>query len=262
MKVLDPREKNANKGDFGTVLIMGGAPGMAGAPLMAAQSALRTGAGKVIIATDPSHAACLITSFPNIMCYGVRDARELPTLLKLSTHIVVGPGLGQTAWSHALLTAVLSQHLPMVVDADALNILAKQSITREHWILTPHVGEAARLLDCSVDDINADRESAIIALQKKYGGVIVLKGAGTLITDKNHQPVTCHAGNPGMASAGMGDVLSGVIAALMAQGLSLFEAAELGVNIHAKAGDLAAIDGMRGMIATDLLPFIRQLVNG
>jgi NAD(P)H-hydrate epimerase len=262
MKVLAPREKNANKGDFGTVLIIGGAPGMAGAPLMAAQSALRTGAGKAIIATDPSHAAGLITSFPNIMCFGVRDALEIQALFKLATHIVVGPGLGQTKWSHELLTAVLALRLPMVVDADALNILAKQPITREHWILTPHVGEAARLLDSSIDDINADRESAIITLQKKYGGVIVLKGAGTLITDKNHQPVKCHAGNPGMASAGMGDILSGVIAALMAQGLSLVDAAELGVNIHAKAGDLAAIDGMRGMIATDLLPFIRQLANG
>ncbi|MGA2655435.1 MAG: NAD(P)H-hydrate dehydratase [Gammaproteobacteria bacterium] len=262
MKTLAPRDKNANKGDFGTVLIIGGAPGMSGAPLMAAQAALRAGAGKAIIATHPSHATGLIVNCPQVMCYGVEDVRELQALLTLATHVVVGPGLGQTAWSHELFTAVLSRSLPMVVDADALNLLAKQPITREHWILTPHVAEAARLLNCSLEEIINDRHNASIALQKKYGGVIVLKGAGTLIIDKNHKPSQCAAGNPGMASAGMGDILSGLIAALVAQGLSLFDAAELGVNIHANAGDLAAKQGMRGMMATDLLPFIRQLVNG
>lgn len=262
MKTLAQRDKNAHKGDFGTVLIIGGAPGMAGAPLMAAHAALRTGAGKAIIATHPFHAAHLNVSCLPVMCYGVANARELQPLLALATHIVVGPGLGQLPWSHELLTAVLSTHLPMVVDADALNLLAKQPITREHWILTPHVGEAARLLNVDIVEIMQDRKSASMALQKKYDGVIVLKGANTLITGLDHQQSECHAGNPGMATAGMGDILSGVIAALMAQGLSLFDAAELGVNIHAKAGDLAANQGMRGMMATDLLPFIRQLVNG
>ena len=261
LTLLPPRAKDAHKGDFGTVLIIGGQAGMAGAPLMAAQAAQRVGAGKVIIATDPAHAATLIINCPSIMAHAVHDARALQPLLKLATQVVIGPGLGQLAWSHALLSAVLQLHLPMVLDADALNLLAKQPITRDHWILTPHVGEAARLLNCSVADINLDRHAAVIALQKKYGGIIVLKGAHTLIKGKNPEVFMCDAGNPGMATAGMGDILSGVIVGLAAQGLSLLDSAQLGVSVHAHAGDLAATQGMRGMIATDLLPFIRQLVN-
>lgn len=260
--IIPVRKNDAHKGDFGTVVIIGGAPGMAGAPLMAAQAAQRSGAGKVIIGTDSTHAATLINNWPSIMCHGITDVSALQALLNLATHLVIGPGLGLSTWAHELLTAVLTFNLPMIVDADALNLLAKQPIVREHWILTPHVGEAARLLNCSIEEINQDRSRAAINLQKKYGGVIVLKGAGTLVVDKNLTPIICQAGNPGMASAGMGDILSGVIAGLAAQGLPLMDAAQLGVTIHAKAGDLAAKQGMRGMIATDLLPFIRQLVNG
>ncbi len=261
LSLLPERAQNAHKGDFGTVLIIGGQPGMAGAPLMAAQAAQRVGAGKVIIATDSSHAGTLIINTPSLMAYPIKNAKALQALFNIATAVVIGPGLGQTDWAHELLSAVLQHRLPMVVDADGLNLLAKQPITREHWILTPHEGEAARLLDCTVADISADRSAAAIALQKKYGGIIVLKGAHTLIASKNNEPNMCRAGNPGMATAGMGDILSGVIAGLIAQGLALEDAAQLGVSLHAHAGDLAARQGMRGMIATDLLPFIRQLVN-
>lgn len=258
---LGERAPDAHKGDFGTVLIIGGQPGMAGAPLMAGMAAQRTGAGKVIIATDVSHAPSLVVNSPSIMAYGVKDKYALSALLKLATHIVIGPGLGQTLWAQELLDATLSVNLPLLLDADALNLLSMQTQKKNHWILTPHMGEAARLLGCTVSDIKADREQAIIQLQKKYGGVIVLKGAHTLIVDDELQPRICYAGNPGMASAGMGDILSGVIVALAAQGMTLFDAAQLGVSVHAKAGDDAAKDGVRGMIATDLLPFIRQHVN-
>jgi ADP-dependent NAD(P)H-hydrate dehydratase / NAD(P)H-hydrate epimerase len=261
LTLLSPRAIDAHKGDFGTVLIIGGAIGMAGAPFMAAQAAQRVGVGKAIIATDPSHASVLIINSPSIMSYGIPDARALQCLLKLATHIVIGPGLGQSSWAHELLSAILQLHLPMLLDADALNLLAKQPIMREHWILTPHMGEAARMLNVSVEEVVADRHGAIIALQKKYGGTIVLKGARTLIKNKNSDVFMCNAGNPGMATAGMGDILSGVIAGLAAQGLSPFEAAQLGVSLHAHAGDRVAKDGMRGMVATDLLPVLRQLVN-
>jgi NAD(P)H-hydrate epimerase len=257
---LAPRKRDAHKGDFGTVLVIGGALGMSGAPLMAAMAAQRAGAGKVIIATDPQHAAHLVVNAPSVMAYGVKNARALQPLLALASVIVIGPGLSQSAWSKELLASVLQTSLPMVVDADALNLLAKRPIDRTHWVLTPHVGEAARLLACHVDDILLNRENAAIQLQKKYGGEIVLKGADTLVTTADASWV-CHAGNPGMATAGMGDILSGVIGGLIAQQVALKDAAQLGVCIHAHAGDLAAKEGMRGMIATDLLPFIRQLVN-
>lgn len=261
LKLLPVRAMDAHKGNFGTVLIIGGAPGMAGAPLMAAQAAQRVGAGKVMIATDPLHAHSLIVNWPSLMAYGIQDKDSLQPLLKLATHIVIGPGLGQSTWAQALLAQVIALDLPLLLDADALNLLAKQTAVCEHWVLTPHVGEAARLLNCTTQEIMHDRTKAVTALQKKYGGTMVLKGAHTLIASKNTEPVMCEAGNPGMASAGMGDILSGVIAGLAAQGLSLSDAAQLGVAVHAHAGDLAAQQGMRGMIATDLLPYIRQLVN-
>lgn len=257
---LPARKNDAYKGDFGTVLIIGGSDGMNGAPLLAAMAAQRSGAGKVIIATQGKSAHTLINHWPSIMAYDVNDARALQPLLALATHIVIGPGLGQSAIAQDLLSAVLSTHLPLIVDADALNLLAKKPINRTHWVLTPHMGEAANLLATSINVVKADRKTCARALQKQYGGCIVLKGANTLITDDKTMWM-CAAGNPGMASAGMGDVLSGVIAALAAQGLSLCDAAQLGVAVHAQAGDLAAQQGMRGMIATDLLPFIRQLVN-
>ncbi|MBP8159148.1 MAG: bifunctional hydroxymethylpyrimidine kinase/phosphomethylpyrimidine kinase, partial [Aeromonas sp.] len=141
-----------------------------------------------------------------------------------------------------------------------LNWLALCPRHQDNWVLTPHPGEAARLLGCSIADIAADRFAAVRRLQQRFGGVVLLKGAGSLIDD-GKQIALCDEGNPGMASGGMGDLLSGIIAALLAQGWSAVEATRLGAVIHGEAADLAAADGERGMLASDLLPFIRRLVN-
>ncbi|HLF66959.1 MAG TPA: NAD(P)H-hydrate dehydratase [Gammaproteobacteria bacterium] len=259
-QLLPARTWDAHKGDFGTLLIVGGGVGMSGAALMTGMAAQRGGAGKVMIATDVSHAASITQNWPSLMAYGVSDAYSLQPLLDRATHIAIGPGLGQSSWAQGLFHTVLNTHLSLILDADALNLLAAQPQKRKDWVLTPHLGEAARLLGCSPIEIKNDREQAIQALQKKYGGCIVLKGAHTLIHDETGL-WTCHAGNPGMATAGMGDLLTGVIAALMAQGLSPLASAQLGGSVHAQAGDEAAKQGPRGMIPTDLLPFIRQFVN-
>ena len=162
-----------------------------------------------------------------------------------------------------MLHAVLASDKPLVVDADALNLLAAEPVSYEHWILTPHPGEAARLLKMTPAEVEADRFAAVEELALRFGGVAVLKGAGSLIASKADGLVAlCAAGNPGMASGGMGDVLTGVIAALLAQGLPPFAAAQAGAYLHGRAGDLAAREGgERGLLATDLLPYLRQLVN-
>ena len=259
---LQPRPRDMNKGRAGHVLIVGGDEGHSGAVLMAAMAALRVGAGLVTIATHPAHAAVLNLTCPEIMCRGVRFVSALRPLLQLATVVIVGPGLGQSGWAQRLLTTVFSSSLPLIVDADGLNLLAKDVQTRRNWILTPHPGEAARLLSTTVGAVQADRLSALQQLQQRYDGVTVLKGAGTLVGGPHHLPALCEAGNPGMATAGMGDVLSGVIGGLVAQGVPLVEAAQLGVCLHATAGDMAAAKrGERGLMATDLLPYLQELVN-
>jgi NAD(P)H-hydrate epimerase len=262
LPLLAPRPRDMNKGSAGHVLIVGGDEGHSGAVLMAAMAALRVGAGLVTIATHPAHASVLNVTCPEIMCLGVSTVAALQPLLAKATVIVVGPGLGQAPWGEALLAAVLATPSPLVVDADGLNILAKKPMTRHNWILTPHPGEAARLLHTTVPVVQNDRLAALQQLQQQYDGVTVLKGAGTLVNSAHHRAGLCDAGNPGMATAGMGDVLSGVIGGLVAQGLSLDAAARLGVCLHATAGDrAAAAAGERGLIATDLLPYLRALVN-
>lgn len=258
---LGTRLRNTHKGDYGRVLVIGGDHGMPGAVRLAAEAAARVGAGLVSIATRRAHAAVLSTQRPELLCYGVEQSAELRPLLSAAQVIVIGPGLGQSAWARELLSAILETTLPCVVDADALNLLAAQPVARDSWVLTPHPGEAARLLGGGATDIQADRFRAAQELQLRYGGVCVLKGAGTLVASGDGPVGVCTAGNPGMASAGMGDVLSGVIAGLLAQGLALRDAARLGVWLHAEAGDSAAHAGMRGLLAGDLMPHLRTLVN-
>jgi NAD(P)H-hydrate epimerase len=149
----------------------------------------------------------------------------------------------------------------MVVDADGLNLLAEHARKCDHWILTPHPGEAARLLGSSGSEIQRARIDALAELRQRYGGTIVLKGAGTLVSADAGPPWLCTAGNPGMAAAGMGDVLTGVIGAILAQGARLEDAAVCGVEVHARAGDTAAGSAARGLIASDLLPALRRGVN-
>ena len=260
---LPPRQRDAHKGDMGHVLIMGGASGFGGAALLASEAAARLGAGKVSLATAPEHVTACLTYRPEVMVHGVRGATGLGDLLDQAGVLVVGPGLGQGAWGQGLLQAALTASRPLVVDADGLNLLATHfsGLRRDDWILTPHPGEAGRLLACSTAQVEVDRPAAARALQQRYGGVIVLKGAGTLVAGPGGMAV-CPYGNPGMASGGMGDVLSGMLGALLAQGLPLEKAARVGVVVHALAADLAVREtGERGLLAADLASYARILVN-
>ena len=256
------RARTAHKGHYGHVVTVGGAPGFGGAVRMAAEAAARSGAGLVSVATHPTHAAAITQARPELMCHPIDDASTLRTLAKGATVIAIGPGLGQSAWSRALLAAVRDCGTPVVMDADALNLLADDPDVREARVITPHPGEAARLLQTSTGEIQADRFAAARALTEAFGGVVVLKGAGTLVHTAHAVPRVIGDGNPGMASGGMGDVLTGIIAGLAAQGFPLPDAAMLGACVHAYAGDQAVErGGERGLLASDLMPFIRAALN-
>ncbi|BDM65783.1 bifunctional NAD(P)H-hydrate repair enzyme [Shewanella sp. NFH-SH190041] len=260
-QVLSPRHRNSHKGSFGKVAVIGGEQGMPGAARLAAEGCLRSGAGLVCVLSHPSHQAMINTERPELMFCGVEaDMATAIARLNWASTIVLGPGLGTAEWGRRLFALALSRAVPMVIDADGLNILAADGQRCDHCVLTPHPGEAARLLGQSVAKVEADRFAAVALLQATFGGVVVLKGAGTLICD-GEQTWLAPVGNPGLAGGGCGDVLSGIIGALLAQGLSPAEAAVAGVVIHGEAADLAARDGERGMLASDLFPFIRRLVN-
>ncbi|MEY6432636.1 NAD(P)H-hydrate dehydratase [Thioalkalicoccus limnaeus] len=260
---LGPRPRTAHKGTFGHVLIIGGAPGFSGAVRLAGEAALRAGAGLVSIATHPDHARCLNLTRPELMVHAVDTAADLAPLLERATVVAIGPGLGQGAWGRDLWLAVVSLPRPLIVDADALNLLAEAPAARADWVLTPHPGEAARLLGESTVQVQRDRPGAVSRLQRRYLGVVVLKGAGTLIdAGPPRPPAICSDGNPGLASGGTGDALTGIIAALVAQGLDPDEAASVGVCVHARAADVAARDGERGMLAGDLIARLRAVLDG
>ncbi len=260
-KVLGKRCRVAHKGDYGHVLIIGGDNGMAGAVALAGSAALRVGAGVVTVATRAEHVA-MVTGFrPELMVHGIHKDHDLMPLLHKATVVIIGPGLGQSDWSHALFIATMNCSKPLVVDADGLNLLAQTAMRREEWVLTPHPGEALRLLGtCKMAD-KQNRYQMVQVLREKYGGCVVLKGAGTVINFADEPIKVCPYGDPGMAAPGMGDVLSGVIGGLMAQKIPLAVAAELGVCVHGLAGDEASAAGERGMCAADLLPVLRKLVN-
>jgi hydroxyethylthiazole kinase-like uncharacterized protein yjeF len=259
---LPLRQREAHKGNFGHVLVVGGDYGMPGAVRMAGESALRTGAGLVTVATRPEHITCVIANRPEIMCHSIKKASELEKLIERATVIIIGPGLGRSEWSKELFACVMQSELPMIVDADALFWLSQFELSRDNWILTPHPGEAARLLQTDNQAIQHNRIGALGMLQLQFGGTIILKGAGTLILGNSHQPFQCTSGNPGMATGGMGDILSGIIAGLVSQHIPLENAALIGVSIHAQAADEAAKRyGERGLLATDLLSLLNKLIN-
>lgn len=259
--LLPARAATAHKGHFGHVLLIGGDAGYSGAIRLAAQAALRCGAGLVSVATRPVHAGLVSLAQAEIMAHDVESATDLEHLLEKATVVVIGPGLGQSDWAKQHLETVLNTDLPLVIDADALNLLANtQKKLHERCVMTPHPGEAARLLQTTSRVIQSDRFDSIRQLQNNYNSTVVLKGAGTLVDDGQLITVNTN-GNPGMASGGMGDVLSGVIAGLLAQGMDTAAAARCGVWLHGAAADHAAQQGQRGLLAGDLLPFIRELVN-
>lgn len=253
------------KNQRGHCMIIGGDHGYGGAAAMAAEASLRVGSGLTSVATQPQHVSNILARCPEIMACGVISGQQLEPWLDKPSVLVVGPGLGRSAWSEQLLQKAVAAGLPMVLDADALNILADGRVVKstDHtWVLTPHAGEAARLLNTTVAEIEVDRFSAVQKIQEKYNAVVLLKGPGTLIAGANQIIKVCPYGNPGMATAGMGDLLSGIIGGLIAQGLSLQEAAELGCCLHSAAADKLVEDvGLRGIAASDLLPYLHKLLN-
>ena len=313
---LKARDKGSHKGKFGRVLVVGGNYGMAGAVAMAGEAALRVGAGMVSIATRPEHVSIVTASRPEMMVHGIEAAAQLGSLINKATVIVLGPGLGQDKWAQQVFGAIIDCSKPMVIDADALNLLAVNCFDEgaeeagkraNRWILTPHPGEAGRLMACESSEIGQDRFQAALELRKKYRATVVLKGAGTLVVgagiggagivgagiagagiagaevigtggagagvvgaeiagaeiNSAQSLRLASVGNPGMASAGMGDVLSGIIGGLLAQGLNDVDAASLGVVLHGAAADRSvAENGERGLLATDLFVHLRRLVNG
>ncbi len=266
--LLPPRKKNVHKGDFGHVLVVGGNLGMTGAVRMAAEAALKSGAGLVSVATRSEHAAYININCPEVMSRGIDTEIQLVSLIDSADVIVLGPGLGTDEWARMVFNCVMGSDKTKIIDADGLNLLAQSGYQLpKNAILTPHPGEAARLLALSITEIQRDRFSATKSLCKKYSSVVVLKGAGTIVgneysVDAGVRLHVSNMGNPGMATAGMGDVLAGIIGALLGQRIDLAEAAKLGVAIHSLAGDnVAKAAGERGMMATDLFPYIRLLVN-
>jgi len=278
--LLPERDEANHKGHHGHVVIVGGDLGFGGAPLMAAEAAARTGAGLVSIVTRSEHRATILARRPEIMVCDAGDASAVQEVLSKATVIVVGPGLGTNAWGQKLLQSVLLTSKPMVVDADALNILASgclnahlSSLRLQASVITPHPGEASRLLNVSTQQINQDRIAAVERLQKQFSSVVLLKGSGTLIgasigANFKNEPddlclSLCPYGNPGMGSGGMGDVLSGIIGSLMAQGINPDQSAKLGACAHACAADnMVETFGERGLMATDLIDEVRRLING
>jgi hydroxyethylthiazole kinase-like uncharacterized protein yjeF len=267
-KVLPARRRNSHKGSYGWVLGVGGNTGMSGAIRLAGEAALRTGAGKVTLATRSEHAGLVNQSCPELMVQGVEKGSELAGLIEAADVIVAGTGLGASAWAEKMARTCLGSSAPVVMDADGLNLLARMGpestrLLAGQWIITPHPAEAARLLACPSGQVQADRVGAALALAERFQAVTVLKGCGTVVTAPGGRYAICPFGNPGMATAGSGDVLAGVIGAMVAQGVKdLWAAAIAGVLAHALAGDLAAAEqGERGMLASDITQRLPRILN-
>ena len=252
---LPRRARNSHKGRFGHVVVGGGELGMLGAIILAGRAALRSGTGLVTLLGHQAHLDTPALVQPELMSRAFHPDRDDASvdLLSQASAIVFGPGTGTTDWSRKLHRAVMGQGSAQVWDAGALRILAEYPDSRENRVLTPHPGEAAVLLGCQTREIQRDRPGAAREIQRIYGGVCVLKGSGTLIASADRLEVS-DRGNPGMASAGMGDVLSGIIGALLGQGMAAWDAARHGVYWHGAAGDAACDEmGEVSMLATDVI---------
>lgn len=267
---FSPRKRNAHKGHFGKLLLVGGHAGMGGAIRLSGEAAMRMGTGLVVAATHTSNQMALTTARPELMTQALGDANDLNQRLFWCDRIGLGPGLGRNTWSQSIFDRLYRDPKLAVIDADALYWLAQKkeilasvdNAGEPTCIITPHAGEAAYLLSCSSEDVEEDRIHAVKLLAQQYGVIAVLKGHHSLISDGEYVFMVT-AGNPGMATAGMGDVLTGIISALVVQGVSVLDAASIGVWLHATAGDLAADEfGEKGLLASDLFPYVRQIING
>lgn len=260
--VFPKRERVAHKGRYGHAVVVGGELGYGGATCLASAAALRCGSGLVSVLTRGEHVSAVLARQPEAMVHACDDGVVPAELLDRSTAVAIGPGLGKGWWGQKLWEHLRSVARPLVVDADGLNLLADTTFKRDNWILTPHPGEAARLLGTSVAEVEQDRPRTLRALVERYGASVVLKGSGSLVLSPGElTPWLCTRGNPGMASGGTGDALTGVIVSLLAQGFDAALAARIGTYLHATAGDAAAADGERGMLASDLVAELRALVN-
>lgn len=258
-QALPRRSRDSHKGQNGRVLVVGGDAGMEGAIVLCAEAAARAGAGWVEVASTPLAAATLRLRRPEVMG-GVIAAEDRAAALQRADAIVCGPGLGMAGLAEDWFEPVLASGRPLVLDADALNRLAATPRRLPGAVLTPHPGEAARLLGTDSASVQADRWGALAALVERYAATVVLKGAGTLIGAPGERPRVVQAGNPGMASAGMGDALAGVVAAFRAQGLDAFRAGWAAALAHALAADAAALDGQRGLLAGDVIDALRGVL--
>ena len=262
---IKPRPKDSNKGMFGTVTVIGGSSGMVGAALLAGRAALKLGAGCVHVGMLAENAPVVDLTQPELMLTSASAALKSIR----SDVLVVGCGLGQSPAAQKVLYDALLLDLPMVLDADALNLIAQRPDLRgmlhgrkAATVCTPHPGEAARLLECKTEDVQNDRPGAVRALAQRLRSSVVLKGAGSLCATRDGKLHLNQTGNPGMSSAGMGDVLSGMIAAFIAQGLSADEALLLAVHLHGASGDeLAKQQATLGMSATEVIEWARWLLN-
>jgi len=260
--LLPARPATAHKGLFGHVLVVGGNRGMGGAVRLAGEAALRSGAGLVTVATRTDNVLVVTGYRPELMCVGVENPAQLEPLLARASVVALGPGLGRDDWARALFGTLIDCDQPLVLDADALNLLAQAPRRRNDWLLTPHPGEAGRLLGITNTAVQADRLAVLKRLNADYGGVSILKGRGSLVGHRDSLPWLIDAGNPGMATAGMGDVLTGVAAALLAQRPDApLEAAAAAAWLHASAGDLAARNGQRGLLAGDVIAELRTCMS-
>lgn len=259
------RASDAHKGDHGHVLLIGGNTGMGGALILAAQAALRVGAGLVSAFSRRDTLQALLIRQPECMGLAVDEEAVASAAVQRAEQranaLVLGPGMSDDSWAQCWLTRYLDDSRPRVVDADALNDLANSPRRLSNAVLTPHPGEAARLLSCSTAAIQSDRPAALAALVERYASVIVLKGAGTLVAGPGSRTYLIEAGNPGMAVGGMGDLLAGIIGGLLAQGFGPLDAARWGALVHAVAGDDAASSGQRGLLPSDVLEHLRRRCN-
>ena len=255
------RRRDAHKGDFGRLLIVGGEADMGGAVLLAGEAALRTGAGLASVATRAVNRAAILARRPELMVRATQTPADMADLVQRASAIAVGPGLGRDAWGEALLECCVASGKPLVVDADGLNVLAEAGEPNvpslpPGAVLTPHPGEAGRLLGKDAAWVQSHRPQAAAALSA-HGAVVVLKGAGTLIANGGSVVSICIDGNAGMATAGSGDVLTGIVGALLARGLAPLAAAELGVWLHARAGDQAQAACAASLLASDIVQALR-----
>lgn len=262
---LKPRRKDSHKGDFGHVAILGGSEGMIGAAFLAGRAALKMGAGVVHIGLLADKMPLVDMRMPELMVHRAQDALKLPGL----DVIAIGNGLGRSLPAQKLLYDAIKLDVTLVLDADALNILAERPDLRgmlferkRPTLLTPHPGEAARLLHTKTEEVQAARVASVLDIAQRYHGSVVLKGADSLIATGEGKVFVNQTGNPGMSSAGMGDVLSGMIAAFVAQGLSGDESMMLAVHLHGAAGDaLAEQVATIGMSATEVTEWARWSLN-